>query len=79
VALQKYTEGLFETRDIDVRLGTAVTGIEDFIGDGYRYPGRRAVFSDGDTLEFGTMVWSGKFRFKLSRDGSLASNTLSGD
>ena len=58
VALQNYAHGLFQKRDIDVRLGTAVTGVEDFQGDGYRYPARRALFSDGTSLEFGTMVWS---------------------
>jgi len=57
-ALQNYAYGLFKNRDIDVRLGTAVTGVEDFLGDGYRYPARRAVLTDGTYLEFGTMVWS---------------------
>jgi NADH dehydrogenase FAD-containing subunit len=59
VALQKYAHGLFEKRDIDVRLGTAVVGVEDFEGPGYRFsPGKRALLSDGEPLEFGTMVWS---------------------
>lgn len=57
-ALQNYAQGLFKKRDIDVRLGTAVTGVEDFDGEGYRYPARRAILSDGTSIEFGTMVWS---------------------
>lgn len=57
-ALQDYAHGLFRKRDIDVRLGTAVIGVEDFQGENFRFPGRRAMLSDGSTLEFGTMVWS---------------------
>lgn len=57
-ALQNYAQGLFKKRDIDIRLGTAVTGVEDFVGEGYRYPARRALLSDGTSIEFGTMVWS---------------------
>ena len=58
-ALQDYAHGLFKKRDIDVRLGTAVTGVEDFKGETYRFPAKRALFSDGsEPLEFGTMVWS---------------------
>ena len=57
-ALQDYAHGLFKKRDIDVRLGTAVTDVEDFEGPGYRFPAKRAVLSDGSMLEFGTMVWS---------------------
>ncbi|KAL7580393.1 hypothetical protein ACA910_004418 [Epithemia clementina (nom. ined.)] len=57
-ALQEYALGLFKNRDIDVRLGTAVLGVEDFIGEGYHFPAKRALLSDGDSLEFGTMVWS---------------------
>jgi NADH dehydrogenase/NADH:ubiquinone reductase (non-electrogenic) len=57
-ALQNYAHGLFEKRDIDVRLGTAVTGVEDFEQEGYRYPSRRAILSNGSSIEFGTMVWS---------------------
>jgi NADH dehydrogenase FAD-containing subunit len=57
-ALQDYAHGLFKKRDIDIRLGTAVIGVEDFVGEGFRFPGRRAILSDGSTLEFGTMVWS---------------------
>ena len=57
-ALQDYAHRLFKKRDIDVRLGTAVTDVEDFEGPGYRFPAKRAVLSDGSVLEFGTMVWS---------------------
>jgi NADH dehydrogenase/NADH:ubiquinone reductase (non-electrogenic) len=57
-ALQEYAHGLFKKRDIDVRLGTAVIGVEDFDGDGYRFPAKRALLSNGEKLEFGTMVWS---------------------
>eukprot|EP00529_Nitzschia_sp_RCC80_P019771 CAMPEP_0113518308 /NCGR_PEP_ID=MMETSP0014_2-20120614/42812_1 /TAXON_ID=2857 /ORGANISM="Nitzschia sp." /LENGTH=436 /DNA_ID=CAMNT_0000415741 /DNA_START=153 /DNA_END=1460 /DNA_ORIENTATION=- /assembly_acc=CAM_ASM_000159 len=57
-ALQKYTRGLFETRDIDVRLGTAVTAVEDVEKEGFTFTAREAVLSDGSRLEFGTMVWS---------------------
>ena len=57
-ALQAYAVGLFKKRDIDIRLGTAVSGVEDFIQEGYRYPARRAMLSDGSSIEFGTMVWS---------------------
>ncbi len=90
-ALQDYTHGLFEKRDIDVRLWTAVTGVESVEMEGYHFPSRqvrsslsgepfkpsiasddtnnqpillfkhiasKARFSDGTSLEFGTMVWS---------------------
>jgi NADH dehydrogenase FAD-containing subunit len=57
-ALQNYTHGLFQRRDVDVRLGTAVTGVEDFEAEGYHFSSRRAVLTDGTKLEFGTMVWS---------------------
>lgn len=57
-ALQNYTRGLFEKRDIDVRLGTAVTAVEDVERDGFTFTAREALLSDGSRLEFGTMVWS---------------------
>jgi NADH dehydrogenase FAD-containing subunit len=57
-SLQEYALGLFKKREVDVRLETAVIGVEDFKGDNFRFPGRRAMLSDGSTLEFGTMVWS---------------------
>lgn len=57
-ALQDYAHGLFKKRDIDVRLGTAVLGMEDFIGEGYHFPAKRALLSNGEKLEFGSMVWS---------------------
>ncbi|KAG7356208.1 pyridine nucleotide-disulfide oxidoreductase [Nitzschia inconspicua] len=58
VALQNYTHGLFRKRDIDVRLGTAVTGVQDVEKVGYHFMCREALLSDGTKLEFGTMVWS---------------------
>ena len=58
VSLQNYTRGLFEKRNVDVRVKCAVTGIEDFEQEGFRFPARRAVLSDGTKLNFGTMVWS---------------------
>lgn len=57
-ALQKYAHGLFQRREIDVRLGTAVTGVEDVDIGGYHFPSRQALLTDGTKLEFGTMVWS---------------------
>ena len=60
-ALQDYAHGLFVKRDIDVRLGTAVTGVEDITDKkDYRFlqGAKRALLSDGTSLEFGTMVWS---------------------
>mmetsp|Transcript_12197 Transcript_12197/g.26895 ORF Transcript_12197/g.26895 Transcript_12197/m.26895 type:complete len:278 (-) Transcript_12197:152-985(-) len=58
-ALQDYAHGLFQKRDIDVRLGTAVIGVEDYTEEGFINPARRAVFSDGSPpLPFGSMVWS---------------------
>jgi NADH dehydrogenase FAD-containing subunit len=56
--LQNYTQGLFETRDIDVRLGCSVTSVEDYEGENFRFSGRRAVLSDDTKLPFGTLVWS---------------------
>jgi NADH dehydrogenase FAD-containing subunit len=57
-ALQDYAYTLFQKRDIDVKLGTAVLGVEDYTPDTYRFNGKRAIMSDGNFLEFGTMVWS---------------------
>lgn len=57
-ALQNYAHSLFQKRDIDVRLGTAVTGVEDTNPEGFHFPARQAMLSDGTSLEFGTMVWS---------------------
>lgn len=59
-ALQEYVHGLFQKRDIKVRLTTAVTGVEEFAPEEYRFPpSKRAIFSDGSPpLEFGTMIWS---------------------
>jgi NADH dehydrogenase FAD-containing subunit len=58
-ALQDYAHGLFRKRDIDVRLGTAVIGVEDFQGENFRFPGRRAMLSDGSTLYNGLVCWFG--------------------
>jgi NADH dehydrogenase FAD-containing subunit len=57
-ALQQYALGLFEKRDIDVRLGTAVIGVEDDELGGSNAHHRVANLSDGTKLPFGTMVWS---------------------
>lgn len=57
-ALQDYAHLLFRKRDIEVRLGTAVIGVEDAESDGFRFPAKRALLSDGSHLDFGTMVWS---------------------
>jgi NADH dehydrogenase FAD-containing subunit len=57
-AMQDYAQGLFKKRDIDVRLGTAVIGVEPCETEGFRFPAKRALLSDGSHLEFGTMVWS---------------------
>lgn len=56
--LQNYTHGLFQKRNIDVRLATAVTGIEDYHDEGFRFPAKKATLSDGTSLPFGTLVWS---------------------
>lgn len=79
-ALQKYAKKLFKKRDIDVRLGTAVTGVEDYQVEGYRYMARRANLSDGTQLDFGTMVWSAGLapvNFTDSLDG-IAERTKNG-
>lgn len=57
-ALQEYAQGLFQQRNIDVRLGTAVTNVETFEKEDYQFPAKRALLSDGTSLEFGTLVWS---------------------
>jgi NADH dehydrogenase len=75
-ALQDYAHGLFKQRDIDVRLGTAVTAVEDEVMDDYHFTSRRAMLSDGTSIEFGTMVWSAglaprNFTSTLIEDGKL--------
>jgi NADH dehydrogenase FAD-containing subunit len=57
-ALQEYAHGLFKQRDIDVRLGTAVTAVQDTEKENYHFTSRQAMLSDGTSIEFGTMVWS---------------------
>ncbi len=56
--LQEFTQKLFEGRDIEVMVGTSVQGVEDYEGENFRFPARRAKLSNGDLLPFGTMVWS---------------------
>lgn len=56
--LQDYTKKLFIARDIDVRLGTSVTAVEDYEDERFRFPARRANLSDGSNLPFGTLIWS---------------------
>ena len=75
-ALQEYAHGLFKKRDIDVRLGTAVTSVENFEAEDYHFTSRKAVLSDGSAIEFGTMVWSAglaprTFTSALAEDGKL--------
>jgi NADH dehydrogenase FAD-containing subunit len=57
-SLQQYTRTLFENRDIDVRLECSVTSVENYDGENFRFPARRAILSDGSKLPFGTLVWS---------------------
>lgn len=57
-ALQDYALRLFEKRDVDVRLGTAVIGVQDIQPEGYHFPAKQALLSDDTKLEFGTMIWS---------------------
>lgn len=59
-----YLEKLVK-KDIDVKLGTAVTGVEDRETAGIEVDGGPskhhmtvAIFADGTELPFGTMVWS---------------------
>ena len=80
-ALQKYAHGLFKKRDIDVRLGIAVTGVEELQVEGFHFPNRRAMLSDGTSLEFGTMVWSAGLaprNFTKSLDGILPKHPRNG-
>lgn len=56
--LQNYTQGLFENRDINVKLGCSVTGIEEYTDETFRFPAKRAVLGDGTKLPFGTFIWS---------------------
>lgn len=55
---------MFKNRNIDIRLDCAVTSIENYNDDenddshDFRFPGKRAVLSDGTKLPFGTLVWS---------------------
>jgi NADH dehydrogenase FAD-containing subunit len=57
-SFREYAFRLFSKREIDIRLGVAVIGVEDFNGDGYKFRAKRAMLSDGGSIEFGTMVWS---------------------
>jgi NADH dehydrogenase FAD-containing subunit len=80
-ALQKYAHGLFQKRDIDVRLGTAVSGVEAFEAEGYHFPSCRAMLSDGTSLEYGTMVWSAGLaprNFTKTLDGILEKHPRNG-
>jgi len=56
--LREYVGRLFTSRNIDVKVGTAVTAVESFTKQGYKNKVTKAVLSDGEELEFGTMVWS---------------------
>jgi NADH dehydrogenase FAD-containing subunit len=57
-ALQTHALGLFKNRSIDVRLDTAVIGVEEYHPSSFRFPGRKAILSDNSSIPFGTMVWS---------------------
>ena len=64
-----------------MRLGTAVVGVEDFEGEGFRFKGRRAILSDQTHLEFGTMVWSAGLaprNFTNSLEGVLETHPRNG-
>ena len=72
--LQSYTRKLFKKRDIDVRLGCSVTGVEEYFGDGFRFKAKKALLSDGSELPFGTLVWSAGLapvKFTEAIDGVL--------
>jgi len=58
LGLRTYVMDLFKTRKINVRLGVSVQAVEDYQGNEFIFPARRAILSDGSTLEFGTLVWS---------------------
>ena len=73
-SLQEYTLGLFNKRDIDVRLECSVTSVECYEQHNFRFPARRAVLSDGSKIPFGTLVWSAGLRpvkFTDSLEGVL--------
>jgi len=73
-SLQEYTQRLFKTRDIDVRLECSVQAVEDYSNDNFRFTARRALLSDGSKLPFGTLVWSAGLKpvaFTDSLDGVL--------
>lgn len=72
--LQEYTLGLFTNRSVDVRLDCSVTEVESYDGEGFHYPAKRAVLSDGSKLPFGTLVWSAGLKpvkFTNSLEGIL--------
>mmetsp|Transcript_17130 Transcript_17130/g.22243 ORF Transcript_17130/g.22243 Transcript_17130/m.22243 type:complete len:468 (-) Transcript_17130:65-1468(-) len=56
--LRDYVMKLFSSRNIDVRLNTAVTGVNILQKDDYQLEASKCSLSDGSELEFGTMVWS---------------------
>ena len=60
--LQEYTIKLFKDRAVDIRLDCAVTSVEPYNDENFRFPARRAVLSDGSKLPFGTLVWSAGLR-----------------
>ena len=62
-ALQNYAHGLFKKRDIDVRLGTAVTGVNDAEIEGYHFPSRQVC-----------NMW--EFRWKRSPKTSVYALTI---
>lgn len=73
-SLQQFTLRLFKNRDVDIRLDSAVTSIESYEDEKFRFTPKRAVLSDGTKLPFGTLVWSAGLRpvnFTDSLDGIL--------
>ncbi|GMH56261.1 hypothetical protein TrLO_g5442 [Triparma laevis f. longispina] len=56
--LRDYVMRLFRKRKIDVRVDTAVTSVEVFNKPNYGFEATKAMLSNGEELEFGTMVWS---------------------
>jgi len=57
-SLRDYISRLFTSRSIEVMTGTAVTAVETFENPKYLHEGTRAVLSNGESIEFGLMVWS---------------------
>ncbi|GMH99613.1 hypothetical protein TrLO_g5914 [Triparma laevis f. longispina] len=57
-SLRSYVLGLFKSRDISVKIDTAVLSVEIFTDPSYGFEASKAILSSGESLEFGTMIWS---------------------